>query len=346
MVLNSGIPSFRLYALSVAAIVFASFSALAQELNRTDANGNKQGTWKKMHSNGKVRYEGQFENDKPIGLFKYYYNTGKLQATNNHLKDGSVANHVYHQNGKIKAKGMYRNTKKDSLWQYFNNAEQLVLEESYDQDVLHGAQRKFFGNAQMGEETSFNQGVKHGKWLKFFEDGKKWLEANYKDGNLDGSFKMYNEKGKPKLQGNYSNGIRVGRWLDFNDNGSVRTQDSYVNGVLKSQKFENGEFTEYYDNEIPKSVYNYKKGMKNGEFKEFFEAGEWVREEIPGKMGGPDEIQERLEGTKMKVKGWYLNDQLNGKVTYFKEDGGTDRIEVWENGELVSTINWDGKGNE
>ena len=46
------------------------------------------------------------------------------------------------------------------------------------------------------------------------------------------------------------------------------------------------------------------------------------------------------------MKGWYNLDQLNGKVTYFNEDGNTQRVEVWENGELVSTIDWEAKGNE
>jgi hypothetical protein len=33
-------------------------------------------------------------------------------------------------------------------------------------------------------------------------------------------------------------------------------------------------------------------------------------------------------------------------VTYFKEDGSTERVEVWEEGALISTINWEGKPNE
>jgi len=331
---------------AISAVLFSISSVSAQEFNQTDENGLKQGAWKKMHSNGKVRYEGTFADDKPIGLFKYYYNTGKLQATNNHAADGTVANHVYHTNGKIKAKGVYRSMKKDSLWQYFNKNELLVLEESYAQDVLHGRQRKFYENTKLGEETNFNMGVKEGKWLKFFDNGRSWLEANYVNGDLDGPFRMNTEKGKRKIQGNYSGGVRIGRWLMFNENGSVRTQDSYVNGILKSQKKENGEFTEYYGNEIPKSTYSYKKGKKNGGFTEYYNIGEWVQEKVPGKMGGPDEVEEKLVGTKTKVKGWYLEGQYNGKVTHFKEDGSTDKIEVWENGALVSTINWDGKGNE
>ncbi len=326
--------------------LFFSLVLHAQEFNRTDVDGKKQGVWKKMFPNGTMRYEGEFKDDEAIGLFKYYYKNGKLRATNNHIGNGAVANHVYHPNGKIKAKGMYLNTKKDSLWQYFNETELLILEEVYAQDVLHGAQRKYYENAQMGEETNYQMGKKQGAWLKFFDNGKPWLEANYKEGDLDGAFKIYTEKGKVQTQGKYSAGLRIGTWLMFNDNGSVRTQNVYANGVMKKQKPENGEFTEYYENDIPKSIYNYKSGKKNGEFKEYYEMGEWVQKKVPGKMGGPDEMEEQLVGTQMKVKGWYNLGELNGKLRHYKEDGSVDRIEVWENGELVSTIEWDGVSDE
>lgn len=320
--------------------------SVAQDFNRVDEKGLKQGPWKKMHSNGRVRYEGQFENDKPVGLFKYYYENGALQATNNHVGDGTVANHVYHPNGKIKAKGIFRGTLKDSLWQYYNDQEHLVLEETYRNDTLNGAQKTYYDNGQLGEEMHFRMGEKQGPWLKFFDNAKPWVDGFYENGNLHGEFKMYFEDGKPKIKGKYEKGIRTGWWLMYNDNGSVKTQDKYVDGILKQQKYENGEFTEYYDNEIPKSIYNYKKGKKNGEFSEFYDKGEWVSEEVPGKFDGPKEVVQHLEGTQVKMKGWYLDDQLNGKVTYYKEDGSVDRVEVWENGTLVSTIDWEGVKDE
>lgn len=331
----------------IAFTVFITASvSVAQTLNQTDENGLKQGNWEKRYSNERVRYQGQFKDGEPYGLFKYYYDNGKLQATNNHIGDGTVANHVYHINGKIKAKGLYRQQKKDSLWQYFNNNELLVLEETYTLDTLHGLQKIYYDNGQLGEETMFKRGVKHGVWKKFFENGKPWVDANYVDGNVDGKFVMYRGDGKLRTRGTYILGIKTGVWLNYNENGSVYTQDVYNNGVLKTTKYENGEFTDYYDNEIPKSIYNYKGGKREGEFKEFYNAGEWVREETPGKMGGPDEIMEHLVGTQVKMKGWYHDDKLNGKVTYFNEDGSTQRVEVWENGTLVSTIDWEAKENE
>jgi len=332
---------FKIFMFSFLSLIVSAGSA--QEFNQKDGSGLKQGKWKKLYSNDFVRYEGQFKDDKPYGLFQYYYDNGKLQATNNHIGDGTVANHVYHKNGKIKAKGLFREQKKDSLWQYFNENELLIIEETYILDTLHGAQKTYYENRQIGEETNYNHGIKAGIWKKFFDNGTPWVEASYVNGNLDGKFVMHKGDGKLKVQGNYALGIRTGVWLNFNENGSVYTQVVYNNGVLKSTKYENGEFTDYYDNEITKSIYNYKNGKREGEFKEFYNAGEWVKEETAGKFGGPDEVTEHLEGTQVKMKGWYHLDQLNGKVTYFNEDGSTQRVEVWENGTLVSTIDWEAK---
>lgn len=321
----------------------SGLSSIAQQTNVTDAQGRKQGPWQQLHPNGQVRYEGQFADGKPVGLFKYYFDNGKLSATNNHSADGAVASHHYHPNGKIKAKGVYRTEKKDSLWQYFNENEVLVLEETYKQNMLHGVKRIYFDNGQTGEELHYRDSVKHGPWNKYYPTGKKWIEATYKDGDLDGSFKVWLDDGKPKTQGNYAAGLRTGTWLMFNFNGSVRTQDSYTNGVMKSQRPQNGVFDTYYDSGIPKSSYTYSKGKRNGEFKEWYDKGELKIEIKPGTMGGPDETLETLEGTQLKMKGFYTEDLLNGKVTHYNLDGTTEKVEMWENGVLKSTIDWEGK---
>ncbi len=71
-------------------IIFMLFSlfVFSQEGNRTDGKG-KQGEWKKYHKNGMLHKVGSFKNDKPIGEFKYYYDTGKIQAKMTHAGNQS-----------------------------------------------------------------------------------------------------------------------------------------------------------------------------------------------------------------------------------------------------------------
>src|SRR5687768_5419253 len=44
--------------------------------NTTDAQGRKQGAWKKLDEQGTVIYVGQFKDDKPYGLFTYFDTEG------------------------------------------------------------------------------------------------------------------------------------------------------------------------------------------------------------------------------------------------------------------------------
>ena len=54
-------------ALFFAALLFA-MTAVAQDFNRTDAKGRRQGLWRDYYSNGQLRYKGQFKNDKVLSI--------------------------------------------------------------------------------------------------------------------------------------------------------------------------------------------------------------------------------------------------------------------------------------
>ena len=330
--------------IAIIVAVLCSYIVIAQDINQIDATGKKQGAWKKNHKNGRLRYEGNFKDDRPVGLFRYYYDSGKLQATNNHLEDGvSVAHHSYHVNGKIKAKGVYLKQRKDSLWLFYNDAEILVLEEVYRNDTLNGFSKSYYPQTGVPlEELNYKMGIKHGPWKKYFENGKPWLEGNYEKGDLDGSFAIYTEEGKPVHKGQYDRGLRLGRWLVYNADGSVKTQDIYKKGALDRQVYQNGTFKEFYPDEKPKSEYTYKRGKRMGDFKEWFDNGTWVQKEEQPEMEFQEaEIVEELHGQTLKVKGRYVEDELHGKVTHYNENGSVNRVEMYEMGELTSTIEWD-----
>jgi hypothetical protein len=46
-------------------------------LNLLDTNGKFHGKYRKLYDNGNLRYEGQFEHGKEIGIFKFYAITGE-----------------------------------------------------------------------------------------------------------------------------------------------------------------------------------------------------------------------------------------------------------------------------
>ena len=45
-------------------------------INQTDAKGLKQGFWKAKFDNGRIKYEGYFKDNHPVGELKRYYEEG------------------------------------------------------------------------------------------------------------------------------------------------------------------------------------------------------------------------------------------------------------------------------
>jgi antitoxin component YwqK of YwqJK toxin-antitoxin module len=112
--------------------LFFGFVSMAQ-LNQTDAKGRKQGEWAKTYPKSRVyQYKGQFKDDKPIGTFTYYYESGKVKAVIKH--DAGSARSVayyYHENGNAMSHGIFRNMKKDSIWLNFLPSGRLSTTETY-----------------------------------------------------------------------------------------------------------------------------------------------------------------------------------------------------------------------
>lgn len=326
---------------STLALIFIGFAAvIAQpgddQLNVTDANGKKQGKWKKKDETG--GYEGQFKDDVPVGMFKYFYPKGELKATMNYYNNGKkAAAHMFYRNGKHKAIGIYTEQKKDSLWRYFDTEENLVSEEFYKKGTVNGLSKSYYGSGQLLEELNYKDGVKDGKWNQYFENGQLSQEATYVNGKVEGDFKIFREDGKVAVEGQYSNDLKAGNWFFYDTYGTIKKVVTFKDGFKFREKIMNGEKLEYYANNIPKSKVTFKNGKKNGEFIEYYEMGEWVTQEVKGdpNLGQDNDYEEVLIGQQISKKGKYVNDKLEGEVIYYTRDGKVEKKEFYKNGELA-----------
>ena len=89
--------------------------------NQTDQNGLKQGFWRKYHDNGTVMYEGFFVNDKPVGVFKRYYDDKAIQSVMDFKDDGKTASaRIFYNNGLLAGEGLYVDQQKDGEWKYYS----------------------------------------------------------------------------------------------------------------------------------------------------------------------------------------------------------------------------------
>ena len=319
-----------------------SFSFSQTGTNQTDNKGRKQGPWTKIDSAGNKVYDGQFKDGIPVGLFKHYYPKGNLKATNNYFGNGKqAAAHIYHPNGKLQGAGLYFEQKKDSLWKFYDDKEALLSEEFYSKGVKNGQWKLYYPNGKLLRTEKWKADKKDGQWMMYYDNGQPQQEINYVNGLLEGNFNVYNMSGKIIIEGNYKNDFPLGTWFYYNDFGTVHYLEQYKDGKLMAKKFQNGSEDQTYPNGIPKSKYTFKSGKKNGGFVEYYDAGSFKRRRKPADPNAIDagnateEWEEYIEGQKIKIQGTYLDDKLNGEVSYFTIEGKLEKKEKYVNDVLA-----------
>lgn len=205
-----------------------------QPANAFDITGKKTGFWRVQHDNGKVRYEGFFVNDKPVGEFKRYYRSGVIQASMNFSGDGSQAYAIlFFENAKPAAEGKYVEKLKDSIWNYYSEHDNhLTMKENYVLGKKQGASIKYYRNDQMSELIHYKDDLRNGLWEQYYENGKIRLRSNYVDDLREGVFQTWNHEGLPSVKGKYRKGVMNGEWIYYNDNGELEISAEYNDGQL------------------------------------------------------------------------------------------------------------------
>ena len=199
-------------------------------VNQTDALGRKMGVWEARYPNGQLRYIGQFSQGKPVGEFKYFYESGKLRATNNFETNGLKAYHkAYAENGLLVAEGIYFDQKKDSIWRFYSDIDgKLLSEDEFADNLQHGISRTFFPDSGIPAEiTTWQHGKKHGSWKSYFPDGMLKAEGFFKEDQPDGPIVFYHPDGKVFIRGNYHLGLKTGVWETFDEQGNLISKEEY-----------------------------------------------------------------------------------------------------------------------
>ncbi|HLV15797.1 MAG TPA: hypothetical protein VKY41_11495 [Xanthomarina sp.] len=212
---------------------------VAQNINQLDENGKRHGVWKKNFDNTNViRYEGEFNHGKEIGLFKFYKNINMaavLTATKEfNAKDDVADVTFYASNGKVISKGKMRGKDYIGEWIYYHkDAKQVMTLEHYNsQGELDGESLVYYNSGQLAEKRVYKNNKLDGKATWFYESGKEMKTYVYKKGILHGEAKFYNASGELEIEGQYKNDKKDGIWK------------YYKNGELTEEK----DFTVYSKN--------------------------------------------------------------------------------------------------
>jgi antitoxin component YwqK of YwqJK toxin-antitoxin module len=204
------------------------------DINKTDAQGRKQGVWIKNFENGKPSYKASFVDDKPVGELLRYYPSGKLKAKI--IYSGNVGRAtMYNETEKMIAKGNYINNKKDSVWMYYNDREELTAREQYVNGLRNGKSFIYYPSGKLSEETNWVNDIKDGPWIQYYESGVVKMKSAYQANKIHGDYTFYFEGGRKEIIGRYYQGIEDGKWYYYLEDGKQDYMLDYDKGVLKNR---------------------------------------------------------------------------------------------------------------
>lgn len=328
------------------AINLLMLNLFAQEaaINQTDTQGRKTGKWVKKHLNGKVKYEGTFENGKPVGEFKRYNEKGKLTSVLLYSLNGSrAAAYLYNITGKPLASGIYVNQQKDSLWKFFDKDGVLFSEEYFKNGLKYGFSKEFYPNGNIHFERNYKNDSIVGIYKEYYPNGQLRSKKTYVNGNPTGVIVIYHNNGVPKIMGRYNAGLKNGTWkfrdrkakivkTEEHENGAmVYTSDTLISYWNDSSKivrtmewFDKGGrsyFKSYYPTKELEREGFYWKGKKDSTWLYYDRAGEIAIERNfhKGKRQGSWTFK-YPNGKVKSEEGWYL-DRKEGEYIAYYENG-------------------------
>ena len=199
------------------AILFFTHFLNAQDINKLDENGKKQGLWKGSYEESKrPRYEGTFEHGKEKGMFKFFDDTkvGTVIATREfNAKDNSCYTIFYNQKNNKVSEGKVVNKLFEGEWKYYHeNSPQIMTTELYSNGKLNGIRKVFYLSGKIAEETTYVNGVKEGSYKKYTETKVVLEESIYKNGEYNGIAIFRDADNQIAGQGLFKNGKKVGIW--------------------------------------------------------------------------------------------------------------------------------------
>ena len=182
-------------------------------------DGEKIEEWKYFFTNNQLLQVGNYDKKgKPTGLWKWYYQTGKLlreESFRKGLEDGMM--YEYLEDGSVIIEGEFIDGKKEGSWLY-----------------QHGDHK---------EEGNYRDDFKHGVWkYHYLTTNELNFEGNFIDGEPDGKHKFYYSNGRIMREENYVMGTKTGVWKSFNLLGEVTLTIYYKDG--KEYKIDSTKLTD------------------------------------------------------------------------------------------------------
>lgn len=292
-------------------------------INRTDKSGLKQGSWKYFWSNGNLKLEAQFLNNKKHGFFKYYNEDGDFLYVEKYENDLLVKDaketkqmerrQTYHPNGKVAIAATYHNGIPDGVRRDFDSTGKIINGYFYEEGWL-----RYEGITDLN-------GYRQGIWKEYYPTGELRSKGKYKNSRPVGEWNFYFTDKSIEITGSYdSKGKKLGEWIWFYPSGDTMTVANYEDGELE------GRFVEYDEDLKVVTLGQYTAGFEEGVWKYFngeaYEIGKFeggLREGI---------WKSYFDANTLASETSYSQNILDGKFVQYWENGNVKLSGKYENG--------------
>lgn len=221
--------------------------------------------------------EDLYQTSNKIGEWKYFFEDSNILSATGKYIDGKKEGKwiKYHLNGIIEYEGTYINGKKEGIWEEYYDNGQTKGVETYRDGKLNGNCSFYTKDGHLAITGSFTNGSRSGEWKSFLKDGIIMATGNYNglpddpESERPAQSRCGLEKSKYPIE-NILNlhsyylpvANREGSWVEFHPDGTLKERGRYINGKKE------GQWEEYHNGNLT-SIFNYKNGLRDGEFVEF-----------------------------------------------------------------------------
>ena len=248
-----------------------------QFVNRTNAQGQKHGTWKEFHPNGIVKIE-------------EHYRNGVLEGTTRFRSEsGMLINEIVYRNGEIIDQGIQLHPEITTITSFWEDGTTIRRRGVYRDSIPVGFH--FFFNREGKPERSiryseFGTGImigegpvdsdenRTGDWKLYFESGELRATGKYANERQHGEWTYYSKEGKKFQVGIINNGVPEGLWTWYFPSGEIFRQEQL------ERNRRHGLSIQYSDSATIVSKGEYIEGERNGFWIEHIghirEEGEYV----------------------------------------------------------------------
>ncbi len=323
--------------------------------------GKPDGYWKNYYENGQLKSEGNRKNFELDSTWKFYSDSGNLSLEINYLnekKNGlrktflkdeiieetfvdDVKNgpsyHLY-SDGKVKEKSNFINGREEGVAKEYSPSGQIITLTEYRKGYVINTE-----NINRSRE-----GLKHGVWKDFYDNEQVKSEGTYSYGKRDGYFKEYDIKGNLIKLEKYVNDeliadapelVNYEIKTDYYKNGKVRIIQSYKDNIPEGTRREysqEGKITKSYIFKngiiIGEGIVD-ENGMKQGEWKEYYNSGEKSGEGLYVNNLRQGEWKFYFKNGSVEQVGKYNNNgKPEGKWKWFYESGNVRKEDNLKNG--------------